>query len=610
MITTIHIKDVKGVSGSFDIGKITNLIGGNGSGKSAILESVQVGLTGYSSLGKLPSKTYQLCSGKAMEITLETEDGQTLSRKFEKSGSGAKQTITLNGEEVKEKDLELPESFQFPVEAIHPSEFINLSLEKRADYIFSSLSAEINTISPEEIKQELDFFKQPASFSVTLDILKDKKSGLEKEVKRCLANIQKLTGEIGQAPAGSLAEWEEKKQKASEELSKLTGEIAANEERAKTANTRNDQIARLQKNITDSLSKIEATEKKIASAKENMVDVSLYADPARPSNQTLNVELAKVQEALTSAKTKKSQLDDKLEILTKKGCCPFCNSLLTEIEDSIDLWELEAANLQVTIETCQEQIAEIGEKIELNVKQNMAAESNKEIQLQIKVDSDALESYKRFYEQNAADLEALDNSSGETPVSLEILRGRVEGLKSQVKEADEAIKSFVSMKSIREQRTKSEQERMELEKTLENIKEAVASVKEIRNKRLAEAHELLIKPFSLVVQSAFGKDAFLSLIDNKDKPCFDFGLVDDDKEISFDTLSGGEKTIILAALVASIQKLKTGKVGIGLFELAEADAKSVKALLGAIEAIGYEQVVIASCHNRELESAINIDMEN
>ena len=79
-------------------------------------------------------------------------------------------------------------------------------------------------------------------------------------------------------------------------------------------------------------------------------------------------------------------------------------------------------------------------------------------------------------------------------------------------------------------------------------------------------------------------------------------------DISFDTLSGGEKTIMLAALVACIQKLKTGKVGIGLFELAEADSKSVKALLGAIEAIGYEQVVIASCHGKTLSDVVNIAM--
>lgn len=608
MISSINIRNVKGISKSLSLGKVTNLIGPNGSGKSAVLESIQIALSGFTSRGKLAGKTFELCSAneKSMEISVESETSQTLSRKFERSGSGAKQTILLNGEKFGEKD-ELPSCFAFPVEAVHPSEFIGMSPEKRADYIFSALPEEINSIFPDQIKEKFDFFKEKTSFSSLLETLKSKKSELEKEIKRCLANIQKLTGELGQSPAGNLAEWEEKKAKTAEDLSSVTAEIATNEERSKTATNRAEQVARLQKNISESLQKIEETEKKIATLKAAIIDVSLLKDAARPSNQTLLKERAVLSDAITSARTKKSQLDDKLEILQAKGCCPFCNSLLTQIEESLDLWELESANLAAAIEENQEKLADLDKKIELNNREIEAETKNKEINLEIKVEADALSRYKKFYDQNAADLEVVDGKAGEAPVSLDVLRARQEGLRAQLKEADEAIKSFVALKSVREQRTKSEQERMSHEQTLETIKGAIESVKALRNERETEARELLSEPFSIVASSALGHDAYLALVDEKDKWCFDFGLLKNSR-VSFDTLSGGEKVIMLAALVACIQKIKTGRVGIGLFELAEADDKSVAALIEAVEKIDFEQIIIASCHGKPIEGAVNIDM--
>jgi hypothetical protein len=47
-----------------------------------------------------------------------------------------------------------------------------MSGEKRADFVFSSLSAEINAISPEDLKEKLPFFQKTMSFSELLETLK------------------------------------------------------------------------------------------------------------------------------------------------------------------------------------------------------------------------------------------------------------------------------------------------------------------------------------------------------------------------------------------------------------------------------------------------------
>ncbi len=601
MITRIHLKDVKGVSGSFDLGKVTNLIGPNGSGKTAILDGIKIGLTGYTDLGKLAGKTYQLASGKSMEVSLESAMGRTLSRKFERSGSGAKQTIMLNGEAINEKDLDLPVCFRYPVEAIHPAEFLNLSDEKRAYYVFSSMSEEVNAISPDEIGQKLPFFTQKTSFSDLLEALKSKKLELEKEIKRCIANIQKLTGEIGEVPAGNLNEWEEKKKVAAAELEKVTGEISANEERAKLASSKSEQLARLQKNITESSQKITDTIKSIARLQDCIAKV-----PEAKNLAVLEMEKLKQTKAVTIAKAQKIDLEAKLETLKAKGCCPFCNALAVALEDSMDQWELQAFNLGTEVEELEAKLAGIDADINQAREAARISVANDEAQRQIRIEQDALKRYEAFHAEAVQAFEKLNADNDQAPVSMEILRGKAEGLKLQVREADEAIKKFVAVQSVRNQKSKSESERLELEKDLENIKNALESVKKLRDTRLIDATVSLAAPFRTIVSAAFGCPSFLALLTENDKPCFRFGIVRNNQEISFDTLSGGEKTILLTALVACLQIIKTGTPGIGLFELAEADANSVKGLIDAAEKVGFEQIVIASCHGQEIEGAANI----
>lgn len=605
MITRIHLKDVKGVSGSFDLGKVTNLIGPNGSGKSAILEGIKIGLTGYTDLGKLAGKTYQLASGKSMEVSLESAMGRSLARKFERSGSGAKQTIMLNGEAVSEKDLDLPVCFRYPVEAIHPAEFLNLSDEKRADYVFSALPEDINSISPEEIDQKLPFFTQKTSFSELLETLKSKKLELEKEIKRCIANIQKLTGEIGEVPAGNLNEWEEKKKTAAAELEKVTGEISANEERAKLASSKAEQLARLQKNITDSSQKIADTTKSIARLQNCIAKV-----PEAKNLAVLEMEKVKQTKAVTIAKAQKIDLEAKLETLRTKGCCPFCSALAVALEDSMDQWELQAFNLGTEVEELEAKLAGIEADINQAREAARISVANDDASRQIRLEQDALKRYEAFHQETVQAFEKLNADNDQAPVSMEILKGKAEGLKLQVREADEAIKKFVAVQSVRNQKSKSESERLELEKNLETIKAAIDSVKAFRDTRLIDATVSLADPFRTIVSAAFGCPSFLALLSENDKPCFRFGIVRNEQEIGFDTLSGGEKTIMLTALVACLQIIKTGTPGIGLFELAEADANSVKGLIDAAEKVGFEQIIIASCHGQPIEGATNIALDH
>ncbi|MBF0410950.1 MAG: AAA family ATPase [Candidatus Riflebacteria bacterium] len=602
MISKIHLRNVKGITGSFELGKITNIFGPNGSGKSAILEAIKIGLTGFTDLGKTAGKTFQHSSEETMEITLESDDGQTLTRRFEKSSTGAKQTISLNGKVISEKELILPESLSFPVESIHTGEFLNLSGDKRADFIFSALPSKFNSISPEQIEQKFSFFKTETNFSDLLSILKEKRSEKEKEIKLCLANIQKLTGEMGESPSGNLSEWEEKKKKACIDLEKIVSEISSNHEKSKLSGKKAEQIARLRKTISDADVKILNSEKKIQMLINSIKEIEHYK-----SSKELQIEINAISRKIAEESITKTDLEKKVKILNEKGCCPFCDALASNLENSIDSWELKIFNLSTSIDENKAIFADLDSKMQKATEAEKAEQQNVINSNSLKCEKEALKFYQEAQIKAQNELEEINSDNEETPVSIEILQGQADGLRIQISEAENNIKKFVAIQSVRNRKSESEKERMILENDLNSIEEAIKRVKSIRDEKLTSITKGLRKSFDIMVFEAFKKNAFLRLVNNE-KPCFEFGFIRNNKEISFDTLSGGERSVMMAALVSCLQIVKSKKIGVGLFELAEADSSSFQGLIKGANEIGFEQVIVASCHGKSIENATNIDM--
>ncbi len=603
MITKIHLRNMKGITGSFDLGKVTNLYGPNGSGKSAILEGLKIGLTGYTDLGKLPGKTFQLASDKVMSVILESDDGQTLERRFERAGSGAKQVVALNGEVVKEAELILPSSLSFPVEAIHPSEFLVLSGDKRADFVFSSLSADINTITPDDLP-DVPMLGKPMSFADLLKALKDKLSETEQEIKRCTANVQKLTGEMESVPAGNLKEWESQKKADQTELEKLLSDMARNQEKVNLAKGINDQRMRLEKAVSDAEAKIKNSTQRIEWLKTKIRAV----DPVDPGvTEKLIRQIAKVGDEQRDFERANQEIAKRLKAFEEYGKCPFCSAKADDLGDAIDQWELDQLNnttrieaLRQLLETLNQELGGVKEAVEV-------AHKNQEVEREIKVENDALSHYRNFLSQNMQELQSLNAEHTETPTSPEIIQGQIEGIRSRIAESDQNIKKFVSIQALRNKKSEAVEENNALSSRKDFLKQTIEDAKKLRDERLEQATASILKPFQTIVKSAFGCPAFVAL-SRGEKPCFEFGIVRGRQEIGFDTLSGGERTILLSALVASIQIIKTGRAGIGLFELAEADSVSVRGLIAAATEIEFEQIVIASCHGTLIPDVTNHEM--
>ena len=599
MITKIILRNVKGLSGSYDLRKDTLLVGASGTGKSALIDAVKVGLTGYTERGKKPVNTMVLASGPEMEISLESDTGDILNRLFvEKADGTIGQTIKINGLNIKAAEVaaKIPASLTFPVESIHTHEFTGLSDDKQAEFIFKALGTEINQIGPDALLSKFDFFKKVMPYGDVLELFAQKQSSVNKEIERCQLTLQKLTGEeiTGNTFSGTLQEWEAKKADLNKQLGDIIAEIASNAEKVKLSTAKTDNRNRLQKNITDAEAKIQASTSHVETLRGTLVEI----DTTIPSLVLLQQEEKKLNQTITVLTHEISEIKKNILLINSAGICPCCKTTATNLTDALFDLDVTVGDKSELLEKAQKELIDLFKRITLA----KSFEKNAEIQREISVENDAITSYKKSL-QNMTDEFVKHNATTEhEPVNVEILNAKQTGLKAQIEEAEKAIKAFISTQTIRQQKSQAEEQRMKFEEESNLLDGATKKIREIRMSRLSGIQDKLRASFDAMISTVMPKNtAFLNLVKN-DKPAFEFGFYNENgAKVSFAAACGGEKTILLAALIACIQTLTTSKPGLGLFELAEADDLIIKAFLKALPTVGFQQTIAATCHSPSAE---------
>lgn len=129
MLKSISIRNLKGLSGDFEIGPFTVITGANRSGKSALLDAITLDMLGYvPSLGRQPASTKQLASGSVMRVS-STHDGYTLVQEW-----GKKNTITASRENHMFADTEM----------ISLTEFFKLTSMARTRFLLKKSGSSIS----------------------------------------------------------------------------------------------------------------------------------------------------------------------------------------------------------------------------------------------------------------------------------------------------------------------------------------------------------------------------------------------------------------------------------------------------------------------------------
>jgi hypothetical protein len=604
MIVKIILRNLKGLSGTYDLRKNTLLVGASGTGKSGLIDAVKIGLTGYTERGKKPVNTMALASGPEMEVSLESDTGDILNRLFvEKADGTISQTVKINGLVIAAKDVsaKMPASLTFPVESIHTHEFTSLSDDKQAEFIFKALGAEINQIGPDALESKFDFFKKVMPYSDVLELFAQKQSTVNKEIDRCKTTLQKLTGDDAAANSysGTLQEWEDKKSVLNKELADIVAEIASNNEKVKLSTAKAESRARLQKNITDAEAKIKVSTDLIETLRKQIVEV----DSTLPSLASLQQDEKQLIQTITILTHEISEIKKNILLINSAGVCPCCKTTATNLADALFDLDITVGDKSESLEKAQKQLIDLHSKIA----RAKSFEKNTGIERDIKVENDAIVSYRKSLETMTAEFAKQNESSEHEPVNIEILNAKQTGLKAQIEDAEKAIKAFVSTQAIRKQKSQAEEQRMKFEDESNLLDGATKKIREIRMQRLSGIQDKLRASFDTMIAAVMPDyTAFLNLVKN-DKPAFEFGFYNENgAKVPFATACGGEKTILLAALIACIQTLTTSNPGLGLFELAEADQAIIQSFLKALPAVGFEQTISATCHAPSAEEMYDL----
>lgn len=594
MIKTLILRNVKGISGRFDLSPLSIMTGANGSGKSTILESLSILTTGYTPLGKKPAAILALASDKCCEISGEDEHGNILTRRFEQRGASGSASVTLNGAALGDKAI--PESFAIPCESIHPHEFMGMSGDKRASFLFSSISGLDDKIKPDQLGLRFDWFTAPIAAPVLLDTLTAKYKALKDERDRCQANLQRLMGQGDSLPAGTLQEWKERLAKIEADLEVALKEQAVNAESANIGQARMTQLQAMERNIQQGREKIRATEQDLESKRaqrKGMGDIGDFSSGAEAKAeedvQTIGNQLIR-EELLLKADIKR--LDD-----LKAGVCPTCGCKGPTLQAITDDLEFGVAGRETKIETARADMAMAKAKWARIKGDNDTRERARLLDNEISVTATALVSYRGTLAKLDGELQEFQAKAPPPPVDSSVIDAKVQGLRASKDDAKKAIESFTAAQAVRQQRVKAEETRQKLDGEMEAVTIAAKEVKALRDQILVGISETVIGPFRTAVSMAFECEAYLEILDEKNKPTVDFGLVKDRKRIGFDTLSGGERLVILVALIAAIQIAKIGRPKLVLVEMAEADSDRLQKVCQVIQRLGYEQAVLASCHH-------------
>lgn len=144
-IAKIRLKDWKGLTGEYEVGPATAILGANGSGKTGLMAALQFAITGKTSLGGTVDDTLQLCGPHGAEVQVTLDDGYTWTRTLSWDAREAKASmeLTIGGRSlggIKKTEAALLEKVgDFPV-MFDLSQFTGLAPDKRRKFVLELCS--------------------------------------------------------------------------------------------------------------------------------------------------------------------------------------------------------------------------------------------------------------------------------------------------------------------------------------------------------------------------------------------------------------------------------------------------------------------------------------
>jgi len=619
-------------------------IGENGSGKSTRLEGFLFALLGYvPGKGKELSDTFKLCSAGEMSGTLETDTGfictRTIKEKKTKHQDGDKsfslsQTISVfppRGEKTdnQKRDRIAAELGDFSI-MFNLNALFALSDNEKRKFIFSLTDPAQFGWTKERFLSEIEGANVAFHDLVPkLSLIWDPNGSVQDNVANCLLWVKQQISEskallkkaqgtkenllaqkraIGSDP-GSVAELGAEYQKAKDDLVKISEEITQAKERIKFASDLRFKIDSLRKKLS-APEPVMISREDIFAMGENLAKADKEIEKANREREKAETEAADLFKQM-------KELEVPIRNLTAQGLA--CKDVLTKIAASKGLCPLIGkkckANLNdftaertTELEQMRKEMTKLKKQNDDLAEKQVAAEKRiKEITRAIETmhvtklsgqrtldslvknnelaqkDTEARNGLKKQIEDAEAELKNLNI------VDINPMESVRQGLAGQIRNLEMEIDKRKTIATMLGAFDRANIEAVELEQKvdlLEDLATALGPVN-LQGKILKDTIGPLIGKINNLLQMT-GRDYNLKpiLTDKNGKEIFDFVWEKHGSEISFESLSGGEKVVFGAALATALVLQKNPPLKTLIVEASECDEKNLVAMMDALDKFG------------------------
>ena len=480
----------------FDHFEVACLSGGNGEGKSALLDAMTWAVWGEarkSSGRRKPDEELIRIGTRHMKVSFTFDLEGTryrVVRSFSRSETGKTTSSDL---EFQLKDAEgdsyrpLTGSTQRETQA-RIGETLGLDYDTfiNSAFLLQGRSDEFTQKSPSQRKEILTRILNLSRYEALEDKARDHWRAAKERERRTAAEGDRLEDALAEVP-----EWEETRDAVREEIKdqeetlsalrekekKLTQERADLEAKAREADSIQESIQALEDRIDDHVEEAESLGERIAEADELVADEEAVT-AAYEEHQALVEERSALEQTRDRHRTLRQKLDEKTTALQERR---------SEVERRLDRRKVERNGFKESLDECESTLQQ-RDDVETKLRNAQAARQQLQEQKRIRLHRNRLD------EQKAEAREAIVGARQQFKGEIETLRAQIEEEEEaleQVEELDERIESLQARKETRaalaDRLEKVEQKGKALSQA---VQEQVGELEAWRDEREREVEEL------------------------------------------------------------------------------------------------------------------------
>lgn len=544
-LSKIKIDGIHNVkSAEYDLTDLTYFTGKNGAGKSTILQAIQFALLGYiPATGKTNSAMFEHCNCDRMSVTLEFDDGSSVSRTLEKVKSKLVMTTTPENFDAES----LFGKLMLPI--LNFSDFIGMTANKLKDWYIDFLPDESGNLS---LSAQMDAVVRESGINQILDtdfVLEHTYTASKQETN--LETVRKFNESFKEELTGYKAELARIQHTIQSLVFYDDCDMSESEDEIKAKIDGLLDEADRMKSLIEHITANQMTELEIESCKTRILsddevsEIENRFSCVKKLSELLRKQIIDTDNEITVKQHEADQLASQIE---KGGVCPYSNSPCQEIVNSIPA-------IQKKLEDIEQEIALLhAKKKDALTRMNTDTDDYNRLY-------DKLQNHKKANEK----LEYLNGVlySDCAAYDLQELQKRHFDIREQINELSSTMSKVRANLKYKQLVDTLEADKYKVEQKIEILKLWIklTDVNGLQSKIMVEPFKKFAGLMSEILTSFYGHPVSAEFWISEKANDFSFGVMRD-TYIEYEKLSSGEKCIFVFAMLIAMQKYSSSDLKI------------------------------------------------